>query len=50
VKAPTTLSELGIKQNELSQIAEITLTAPISKLNPKKYTKDELIKMFNKIY
>src|SRR6056297_1100665 len=50
VNAPTTLSELGIKQNELPQIAEITLNAPISKLNPKKYTKDELIKMFNKIY
>ena len=50
VNAPTTLREIGVKQNDLEQIAETTLQAPISRLNPKKFNKDELINLFNKIF
>jgi len=50
VNAPTTLSEIGIKQDDLNQIAETTLNTPIARLNPKKFNKDELIKMFNQIF
>ena len=50
VKAPTTLSELGIKQSEIEKLAVTTLSAPIATLNPKKFTKNELINFLNKIY
>ena len=50
VKAPTTLSEIGVKKEDLERIAQITLSAPISQLNPKKYHQEELLNLLNKIY
>jgi len=50
VQAPTTLSELGIKKAEVEKLADTTLTAPIARLNPKKYSKNELIIFLNKIH
>jgi len=50
VQAPTKLSELGVKKADIENLAYTTLAAPIAKLNPKKYTQNELIKLLNKIY
>src|SRR6056297_1756295 len=50
VNAPTTLREIGIKQNDLERLAETTLIAPISRLNPKKFKQEELVNLFNKIF
>lgn len=50
VHAPTNLSKLGVNQDDLDQIANATLSAPIANLNPKKYSKEELIKLLNKIF
>ncbi len=50
IKAPVELKSLGIRKDDIDLIAEKTLTAPIAMLNPKKYSKEELIKMLNKIY
>ncbi|HRW33652.1 MAG TPA: iron-containing alcohol dehydrogenase [Thermotogota bacterium] len=50
VNAPTTLSQIGVKREDLERIAQITLSAPISQLNPKKYQQNELVNLLNQIY
>jgi alcohol dehydrogenase len=49
IDAPVRLREIGIKEENLDEITEITLNAPISRLNPKKYNKEELKALLNKI-
>ena len=49
IDAPTKLSEIGIKEKDLDEIAEITLSAPIAELNPKKFNKEELKSLLKKI-
>jgi len=49
VGAPVCLSEIGISSEDLDEIVLTTLNAPISKLNPKKYTYEELKRTLNKI-
>lgn len=50
INAPMKLSEIGVKNEDINKIAEITLSAPISRLNPKEFDSAELIKLFKKIY
>ncbi len=50
VHSPNSLSEMGIKEVDIEKLANTTLAAPIASLNPKKFSKEELIKFLNKIY
>jgi len=43
VNAPTRLRALGVQDKDLEGIAEQTMRSPLTKLNPKPFTKEELI-------
>ena len=50
INAPLKLSEVGVKNEDINRIAEITLCSPINKLNPKEFNSGELIELLKKIY
>ncbi|HQA95459.1 MAG TPA: iron-containing alcohol dehydrogenase, partial [Thermotogota bacterium] len=43
INAPTRLSTVGVQEEELESIADQTMRSPITKLNPKSFTREELV-------
>jgi len=50
IDAPLKLSEIGVKEEEIKNIAEITLDFSFYKFNPKEYDLNELIELLKKVY